>query len=526
MAENPGPRILVVDDEPEIARSLKKLLEKRLGAAVDVATSADEARGKLAAGYDVVTLDYQMTDCDGLTLLKEFRTLGDAPPVVMVTGHGDEETAVAAFNEGASGYVVKDPRMPELLTDAVNKAVLQGKYEAVRRQREVLAALLDGVTDAVIARDSDMRITYWNRGAEQMYGISADEAVGRISSELIETGYPPGTTQGEAIRSLKETGSFRGDLIHYANNRPHIIADVTAWTVTDPRGNTVAHISINRDVTLARRLEERTSKILDRLPDAVLVVDAAGTVLYMNEAMRDMFGMPVPAAGTLDDLRGDVYISYKTGTDIPYPLDEAPIGRAMRGEAATVDDVEMEAGGRRIPLEVTAAPILGPDGEVEYAVAVSKDISERKKAEETLRAQVALQGRIEGLYSVMEEGLAIHELVYDDGGRPVDYRITKVNPSYTSITGLTRDEAEGRLASELYGTGEAPYLDIYAGVAATGEPATFEVYFPPMEKHFRVSVFSPDRDVFATVFTDISEQKEAERPPDHAEVPVEDEWSA
>ena len=67
----------------------------------------------------------------------------------------------------------------------------------------------------------------------------------------------------------------------------------------------------------------------------------------------------------------------------------------------------------------------------------------------------------------------------------------------------------GRLASQLYGSGQAPYLDIYTEVAQTGKPHRFTTYFQPLKRHFGVSVMSPQPGQFATVFSDITEQVNA-----------------
>jgi PAS domain S-box-containing protein len=118
--------------------------------------------------------------------------------------------------------------------------------------------------------------------------------------------------------------------------------------------------------------------------------------------------------------------------------------------------------------------------------------------------------KLTSLYSSMVEGVALHDMLYDDSGRAVDYVITDVNPSFEKITGLTRSKAIGRRASELYGTGKPPYLDIYAGVASSGEPIDFETYFAPMKKQFSISVFSPEKGKFNTVFHDITVRKTTE----------------
>jgi two-component system, cell cycle sensor histidine kinase and response regulator CckA len=114
------------------------------------------------------------------------------------------------------------------------------------------------------------------------------------------------------------------------------------------------------------------------------------------------------------------------------------------------------------------------------------------------------------LYASMNESFALHEIVLDALGNAEDYRILEVNPAFERITGIPRERAIGILASELYGIGWPPYLDVYAKVAATGEPLSFDAYFPPMDKHFIISVFSPGKNRFATVATDITDRKKAE----------------
>ena len=119
------------------------------------------------------------------------------------------------------------------------------------------------------------------------------------------------------------------------------------------------------------------------------------------------------------------------------------------------------------------------------------------------------EARLNALYASMTEGLASHEVVYA-GGNAVDYILTDVNPAFERITGIARERAVGARASALFGSGAPPYLDIYARVAESGKPESFETDFAPMGKSFHISVFSPGKGRFATVFEDITERKQAE----------------
>jgi len=139
-------------------------------------------------------------------------------------------------------------------------------------------------------------------------------------------------------------------------------------------------------------------------------------------------------------------------------------------------------------------------------VELEHEITERKQAEEALRES---EEKYRNLFTSTNDGACVHELIYKND-KPLDYRISDVNPRYESIIGAKRDDVIGVLGSELYGSGEAPYLNIYADVVKTGRSKSFETYFAPMGKYFLISVFSTGAHKFATVFQDITEAKQAE----------------
>ncbi len=114
------------------------------------------------------------------------------------------------------------------------------------------------------------------------------------------------------------------------------------------------------------------------------------------------------------------------------------------------------------------------------------------------------------LFDHMINGFAVHELVYDEEGKPVNYRILDVNPSFERLTGISRERAVGGLASQVYPLDAAPFLDIYADVALQGTTAVFDTCYPLMDKFFSISVFSTEKGQFATVFTDCTDMKSAE----------------
>jgi len=129
------------------------------------------------------------------------------------------------------------------------------------------------------------------------------------------------------------------------------------------------------------------------------------------------------------------------------------------------------------------------------------------KAERELKAASV---KYQSLFSAMQEGVYLHEMVYNEDGKPIDYRIIEANPISEELLNIKPEDAIGKLATELYATDQAPFLDVYSKVAETGDPVTFEQYFPPMDKYFQISAYSPGKGKFATAFSDISLRKVAE----------------
>jgi diguanylate cyclase (GGDEF)-like protein/PAS domain S-box-containing protein len=115
------------------------------------------------------------------------------------------------------------------------------------------------------------------------------------------------------------------------------------------------------------------------------------------------------------------------------------------------------------------------------------------------------------LFDNMLDGFALHEIIVDENGVPYDYRFLDVNPAFERLTGLRRDAVVGKRVRDLLPGIELRWIETYGRVALKGEEARFEDYSGELDKHFRVMAFCPQKGHFATLFDDISEQKQAER---------------
>ncbi|MBT0651765.1 PAS domain S-box protein [Geomobilimonas luticola] len=232
--------------------------------------------------------------------------------------------------------------------------------------------------------------------------------------------------------------------------------------------------------------------------NAVAFSDTNGTLTYVNPSFLKMWGY----AEEGDVLGRSAASFWHTPEKIREVKDALRHDGCWSGEMVAV-----RSDGTLFNVELSAAIIADDDGSPLCMMASFVEVTERHKAEAAIAER---ERRYRTLVEAMAEGVAIHELVLDDAGNAVDYRIIDINPAYENHTGLTREQALGKLSTELYGTPKAPYLDIFAPIALNGGYRDFETYFPPMDKHFRISVFSPAPGQFATIFIDISQNKRHE----------------
>ncbi len=136
-----GRKILLVDDDPVMARLVKKILADNGFLSVAHAPTGREAL-EMLDGMDVVLLDHQLPDTTGLEVLEAIRTRPQPPAVILITAHGNESLAATALRRGADDYLAKDVSLTHLLPQVM---------ERVRRNRELRKALVAAERDLVRA---------------------------------------------------------------------------------------------------------------------------------------------------------------------------------------------------------------------------------------------------------------------------------------------------------------------------------------------------------------------------------------
>lgn len=132
------------------------------------------------------------------------------------------------------------------------------------------------------------------------------------------------------------------------------------------------------------------------------------------------------------------------------------------------------------------------------------DISGRKAAEDKIREN---EKKYRELFENITAGFALHEIITDGAGQPVDYRFLIVNEAFEKITGLSGTDITGRTVLDVLPDTEPAWIKLYGDVALSGKSQLFENYSRELDKWFEVRVYCPKKGQFATVINDITARR-------------------
>jgi CheY-like chemotaxis protein len=185
------PRVLLVDDDPSLARLVQHLLSAQgFGPTIHVTTGREALQA--LDEIDIVLLDHQLPDSSGLEILDAIRARPNPPAVVMITAHGNESLAATALRRGADDYLAKDPSLGELLPQIL---------ERVRRSRELRKALGAAERDLVRAERmgavGEMTVTLHHEINNPLMAAFADV-------ELLADSDLPEPLRRQALEGLRE----------------------------------------------------------------------------------------------------------------------------------------------------------------------------------------------------------------------------------------------------------------------------------------------------------------------------------
>ncbi len=247
--------------------------------------------------------------------------------------------------------------------------------------------------------------------------------------------------------------------------------------------------------------EERFQSIFHGISDAIFIHDAlTGGILSVNRTACELFGYTCEEMLTMD-------VDSLSLGEAPYSQNEA-MARMQGTLQGIPQKFQWKCKRKDGGIFWSEVNMRGDLLEDRQCIIVSvRDITDRKQAEEIVQKKEQ-QYRL--LFENMTSGFALHEMIYDNDGQPFDYRFLEVNPEFEKQTGIQAASILGRTVKEVLPDTESYWIETYDNVARTGEPLSYQHYSKGLEKYFDCWVFSPGKDLFAVIFSDITEKTHLE----------------
>ena len=189
--------ILILDDDIQLGELLKIYLESSGPFQVEQIIVGSDLFGRLASkNYHLMLLDYHLPDTTGLDVLNDLSVFESHPPVIMMTGKGDQRTAAQAIQRGAADYLIKGDDfltgLPTLIQNTIRMHQLQEAARQSMEQVRYQALLLDNMRDAVVVWDLQGKITFWNPSAYLLFGLKPKDMIGQsVDTSYLNLFSPP-----------------------------------------------------------------------------------------------------------------------------------------------------------------------------------------------------------------------------------------------------------------------------------------------------------------------------------------------
>jgi two-component system sensor histidine kinase UhpB len=267
----------------------------------------------------------------------------------------------------------------ELLRAAVED--INARLKASDKLR-VQSVLLNSVRESVVSTDLNNNVTFWNKGAQCLFGYSAEQAMGKPVDSLI---VPDGVEfcEAEKTNGLRAHGTWNSQVMRRRNDGSIIWTDLVVSVVTDAAGQRSGFLGIHRDVTEQRKAEERLrfrAQLLDSVLESVVATDLDDRITFWARGAETLFGY------SADEMLGKP-LAPLTFSHAPDPEQE---WRDTRDEVLATGSWT----GRSVPCrrqggdfwaDVTFAPVSNADGGVVGIIAVHRDMTELRRNQQLVK---------------------------------------------------------------------------------------------------------------------------------------------
>ncbi len=265
-------QVLIVEDSPTQAQMLNISLRRLNIGAERVGTLKDALQRLMQPDFDVILLDLSLPDSSGLNAFQKLHAQNRSMPIVVLTGLDDQTIALQAVKEGAQDYLIKGRASEDSIVRCLRYAVERSRAELALIESEKRTRLIiENSLDAFMAVDENGVIIDWNRQAENLFGYSRQEVLGKYAGELIR----PGSFRRNIVPDFKQLlNDKKSEILNrrtqgyaLAKNGREFVIEFGIFAVKD--GSAETYCGFVNDITERKEFERKRRQINQELEQRV-----------------------------------------------------------------------------------------------------------------------------------------------------------------------------------------------------------------------------------------------------------------
>ncbi len=250
--------------------------------------------------------------------------------------------------------------------------------------------------------------------------------------------------------------------------------------------------------------DKLTRQYLDVVHTMIVELDSSGKVVQINKRGCEILGYDEHEI--VGEVWFDKFLPQYFGPEVKNVFEGLVAGK-FEGQEFFENPVLTRDGEERL-IAWHNVILRDPSGNITGTLSSGLDITEEFYTSEALKKS---RKEYQMLFDKMIDGFALHEIICDDKGEPIDYRFLEVNPSFEKMTGLSRKRVIGKTVKQVLPNIESYWIKTYGKVALSGKSVRFENYSQDLNRYYDVVAFCPEKGQFGAIFIDITDRKKLEK---------------
>ncbi len=480
-------KILIIDDVQDNLITLSALIRESFSSAkiVSALNGSDGISIAKRDNPDMILLDILMPGMDGYKVCKILKNdpETDDIPVVFVTAlRNDSENKVKALEVGADGFISKPIDEAELVAQIRAMAKIKNASQNKKNENDRLKQLVEEKTLELRLQNDSTNYLLENLKIEYEKRVQSESEMREKDFEnqfLYQT-----TSELVVLSSIKEVYAYTAKKLNDLFEGHGIICIVdfelekNRWYLRHIEGVSDHYSKISKifGFDLMSLEGEIKTKYFDQIKSGELIeIDTQFSSLFNNK-IGDHVGNALMKLLNFEKL---YCISFQQNDKII-------------GNITLIPDKNYMLLNKRL---------------IQSFVQQVTNYIRKQTFEDALRIS---ESKYKTLFNNMFDGFALHEIICDDQGNPIDYRFIDVNNAFENLTNLKAKDIIGKTILEVLPNTEKYWIETYGEVALTGKPISYENYSSELGKYYEVTAYSPAPKQFACLFMDHTNRKKHE----------------